>query len=135
MTKFKVLLSIYLAVIIGVSTTIYNMEDDPNDTERLVAVTTIGIIKEDHKSSTSYRGVFALDSGITFDVNVVPSMYLSTKPGDRVTLSLNKYETNEASRNDGNYITKIFLFVFNFSFVVLGCVYLYEIRPKNKNNR
>lgn len=74
---------------------IHYMSNDENKLQSDVPLTVVKIIQEDHKSSTSYRGVFQMENGRYIDFNVSASTFATSKPGDRVTYKLNKYETNE----------------------------------------
>jgi len=106
--------------------TINYMNTDDNRTETDVPLTVIKIIQEDHKSSTSYRGVFQMENGRYIDFNVSASTFATTKPGDQVLYKLNKYETKEAEHEFP--ILGFLFFIGTVCYVMFGTTIVYYLK-------
>ena len=104
----------------------YYISSDENKIENDVPLTVIKIIQEDHKSSTSYRGVFQMENGRYIDFNVSASTFATTKPGDQLTFKLNKYETEEVPRNFP--VLSFIMMILTICYAMFGTAFVFELK-------
>lgn len=88
-----------------------------NRVPRAVTVTVVKLLQEDHKSSTTYRGVFLLPNGKYTDFSITPSTFATIEVGEKVSFNLNKYETKEVEDTGKG-------FLIGFAYLVLIIFYL-----------
>lgn len=110
--------------------TIHYMSNDENKIESDVPLTVIKIIQEDHKSSTSYRGVFQMENGRYIDFNVSASTFATSKPGDQVLYKLNKYETKEVENKFP--VLGFIMMILTLCYVMFGSAFVYELKIEER---
>ncbi len=104
---------------------IYYVNSDENRVEHDVTVNVVKIIQEDHKSSTTYRGVFQLDNGTYIDFEVSASTFATARPGDRLIYKLNNYQTKKAEDKFPKPLGFMVIFFFLYFFVGSALVFGY----------
>lgn len=96
------------------------LTSDENRVQHAVTVTVVKLLQEDHKSSTTYRGVFLLPNGKYTDFSITPSTFATIEVGEKVSFNLNKYETKEAEETPIRFLVCIGYMILIILYVACG---------------